>query len=128
MRYDFLDKSLNDKEFAKRFAKACDEMVHRYSKEDFEIDPVQLDKLTDLVAFFSKAANDLGGKIDSIDIDPMTPPSGVTASFIVFDLAGDDIQEFCDVIRECSAISMDVTEDDKISISCTIPRIFTLRE
>ena len=124
MGYDFLDKSLSDKEFAERFIAACDEEMRRTNREDIKVNPVQLQKLNNLVNFFKETAKKLGGKIESIDLDPVSPPNGVTANFIVFDLAGNEVQRFCDVIRECSAVSIDVTVDDEVSISCTIPNVF----
>lgn len=124
MNFDFLDKSLSDEEFARRFKAACEEEMRRTDTDDLMIDPVQLSKLNDLVGFFKKAAKDLGGRIVSIDLNPVLPPNGVTANFVVFDLAGDDVKRFCDVVRECSAISMDVTDTDEICISCTIPGVF----
>jgi hypothetical protein len=84
-------------------------------------------KLSDLVEIFKKAAKDLGGKIESVSLDPSNPPSGVTANFVVFDLFGEDVQRFCDVIRSCSAISMDVNTNDEICISCTVPDVFILK-
>ena len=127
MSLDFNDPSISDKDFAKRFLKASQDAMKGLTPDDFDIDQVQMDKLNELVAFFRKAAKDLGGKIESVNINPLNPPSCVTANFVVFDLFGADIQKFCDVIRNCSAISMDVTVDDEVSISCTIPGVFKVR-
>ena len=95
-----------------------------FDPDEYQINPQQLQKLVDLIDFFKKAAKDLGGKIESIDIDPAAPPNGITANFVVFDLFGEDVQRFCEVIRHCSAISMDVTINDEVSISCTVPNVF----
>jgi len=124
MSYDFTNPSIDDLEFAKRLMQEHQKAMEEFDPNDYEADPEQLAKLNDLVDFFKKAAKDLGGKIESISLDPANPPNGVTANFIVFDLFGDEIQRFCDVIRACSAISMDVTVNDEISISCTIPGVF----
>lgn len=124
MSYDFFDQSISDKEFAERFLAAYNQETGDAKPEDFEVNPIQMEKLNNLVEFFRKAAKDLGGRIISVDIDPVLPPNGVTANFIVFDIAGNDVKRFCDVIRECSALSMDVTVNDEISISCTIPNVF----
>ena len=124
MNYDFNDPSISDHEFAKRLVDAFDKEMEGVTSDDFAIDTTQMKKLNDLIEFFKKAAKDLGGKIDSISLDPSNPPNGVTASFVVFDLFGDDVQRFCNVIRECSAISFDVTNRDEVCISCTIPGVF----
>lgn len=128
MSYDFNDPSISDQEFAKRFMAAYRKEMEDFDPEEFQINPQQLKKLVDLIDFFKKAVKDLGGKIESIDIDPATPPNGITANFIVFDLFGEDVQRFCEVVRHCSAISMDVTVNDEVSISCTIPNVFALKE
>ena len=127
MNLDFLDSSIDDLEFSKRLTSALEDELDGLTAEDFDLDPIQAKKLTDLVEFFRKAAEDLGGSVDEVHINPLDPPSGVTASFIVFDLSGEEIQRFCDVIRNCSAISMDVTDKDEICISCTIPGVFVLK-
>lgn len=121
------DPSLSDLEFARKLMEAYDKEVANASPEDYVTDPTQLQKLHDLVEFFKQAAADLGGRIESIELNPLNPPNGVTANFIVFDLFGDEIQRFCDVIRHCSAISMDVTVDNEISISCTVPGVFVFK-
>ena len=128
MSYDFTDPSISDLEFSKRLMAEYRDAFKGTTPEDFETNPEQMEKLNNLISFFKQAAKDLGGKIESIDLNPSNPPNGITANFIVFDLFGDDVRRFCDVIRECSAISMDVTINDEISISCTIPNVFTLKE
>lgn len=124
MSYDFNDTSISDLEFARRIMNALGKEMEGVSTQDFEVNPDQMKKLSNLVEFFKKAAKDLGGKIESVSLDPSNPPSGVTANFVVFDLFGEDVQRFCDVIRSCSAISMDVNTNDEICISCTVPDVF----
>jgi len=121
---DFNDKALSDLEFSRKLMAEFREQMKDFDPSDYEFDRAQLGNLIDLIEFFENAANDLGGKIESIDLDPADPPNGITANFIVFDLFGDDVKRFCDVIRNCSAISMDVTTDNEISISCTIPNVY----
>lgn len=124
---DFLDPNISNKEFAKRLSAMANEVLQSVSMDELDLNREQLQKFDDLVNFFESSAVALGGRIDSINITPAFGVGDLTASFIVFDLAGEDIQRFCDVIRNCSAISMDVTADDKICISCTVPNIFTLK-
>lgn len=125
MNYDFLDPNISDKEFAQRFVRAYEDAMKDVNPDDYVIDQVQLQKLNDLIEFFKTTAINLGGKIESVSLNPAAPSNGITANFIVFDLFGDEVQRFCDVIRHCSAISMDVTVDKEISISCTVPNIYT---
>ena len=127
MSHDFNDPTISDYEFAKRFMAAYNKELKDFDPDEYQVNLTQLQKLINLIDFFKKAAKDLGGKIDSIDIDPSSPPNGITANFIVFDIFGEDVQRFCDVLRHCSAVSMDVTVHDEVSISCTIPNVFTLK-
>lgn len=123
MNYDFLDSSISDEEFAKRFIAAYEAAMQNIDPDEYTVDPVQVKKLNDLIEFFKQSANELGGKIESIDVG-IGISNGITANFIVFDLFGDEVERFSDVIRHCSAVTMDVTESNEISISCTIPSIF----
>ena len=124
MDFDFSQLSMDNDEALNQFMEAVDEEVKLMRNGNYDVDTVQLDKLNDLVEFFTQAAKSLGGKIDSVDLNPAARPNGVTANFLVFDLFDDEVKRFCDVIRECSAVTMDVTESGEISISCTIPGIF----
>lgn len=123
MNYDFLDSSISDEEFAKRFVAAYEDAMKNIDPDDYTVDPVQVKKLYDLIEFFTQSAKELGGKIESVDIG-LGISNGITANFIVFDLFGDEVERFSDVIRNCSAVTMDVTASKEISISCTIPSIF----
>ena len=127
MNRDFLDPNISDAEFARRIASLTDELMATVSTDDLQVNPEQLKKFNDLVDFFRRSAKDLGGRIESVNITPAIGVGDLTANFVVFDIAGDDIQKYCDVIRNCSAISMDVTTDQQICISCTVPNIFTLK-
>lgn len=122
MNLDFNDPTIDDLEFSKRFTAAVDKMVKVSDRA--RINHEQMRKLIKLVAFYERKVKELGGRFEEVSLSPTTPPNGLTADFEVFDLSGKEVQEFCDVMRECSAVSMDITSDDEISISCTIPNVF----
>ena len=128
MSLNFNDPNISDLEFSKRLVSAYQKATENINPDEYIVDIEQFRKLNNLVEFFKNTAKELGGKIESIDINPAEPPNGVTANFIVFDLFGDEIKRFCDVIQHCSAISMDVTVKDEICISCTIPGIFVRKD
>ncbi len=124
MGKDFLDPSISDEEFVRRFAKAMEEYLKASRAEDYVVNPAQMAKFNELVRFFTKAADDLDGRIEDVDFNTVFGTGDLTANFVVFDLNGKEVQKFCDVIRHCSAIGMDVTDTDKVCISCTIPNVF----
>lgn len=94
------------------------------SDDDYIISQPQLEKLMKIVEFFIDTANRLDGKVDPVTLAPREEHGGVTATFLVFDVCGDDVLKFCDVMRSCSAISIDSMEDGDICISCTVPNVF----
>lgn len=116
---------MEDKELLKKIGKIYNEVMSLRKDSDFEVNPLQMDKLLDIISFFMREANTYGGKVDKPDIRPREEHGGVSATFVVFDLYGDRLTEFCDVLRNCSAMSIDATEDSEVCISVTVPNVFT---
>lgn len=69
------------------------------------------------------AARKSNGNVEPIGLSPKEEHDGVTATFVVFDIYGDDVQQYCKVMSYASAITIDGTEDG-ICISVTIPEVF----
>ena len=125
MTQDFNNPTIDDLEFSKRFSAAVDEaMAAIKSQDQIKINHSQMRKLVKLIAYFENRAKELGGRVEDVSFSPTDPPNGITVDFEFFDLTGDEVQEFCDIISPCSAISMDVTDKNEISISCTIPNVY----
>ncbi len=115
--------NLSDAEIVARLS-ALYKIVMSFRKDDdYEVNQDQMDKLCKLYRFFLDAAGSLGGKVDSCKLVPREEHSGVTATFLVFDLYGTQVPAFCEVLKECSAVTID-TVNDSICISCTIPNVF----
>lgn len=93
---------------------------------DYEVNPSQMEKLVALVQFFRDCTKVLDGEVEPVKLKPVAESGYVTAYFPVFYLHSADVERFSDVIRSCSAISVDVTNrnDGEICISCTIPNVF----
>ena len=99
------------------------EMASR-NNSDYQVDEEQMRKLIDAYAFFVEIAERDGGKVDPFRLVPKEVNGGVTCYFTVFYLYGKDVQRFCEIVRNMSAISIDSTSDEKVCISFTIPRVF----
>ena len=103
------------------------QLLAMHQDEDFVINQEQLDKLTEIVEFFTERCADGYGKIDRIDLNPKEWHGGVTVSFIAFYIHGDQIKDFCRVMSYCSAITVDSMTGD-VRFSVTIPYVFVLKD
>lgn len=95
--------------------------------EDYAVNQPQMEKLVALVDFFTEVAAQSTGFVEPEISSPKELHGGVTATFIVFDVTGENVARFCDVLRHCSAVSIDAT-DDGVCISCTVPNVFIKRK
>ena len=119
---------MNDQEFLAIIGRLQQSAMDARKNEDYVINPVQLKKFQALVKCFYDACDGARyGTLDSVNLIPKEVHGGITASFSVFDLYGEQIPRFCDALRECSAFSIDVTNEDKVCISCTVPNVFVRR-
>lgn len=113
----------DDAWFIKKFGQIYDAVMNLRKNEDYVVNPVQMDRFLDLVQFFIKKAEEYGDKVEIEKTEPKQEFGGVTARFVVFGVHGDEVREFCKVLKYCSAISIDVVGDE-VCISCTVPNIF----
>lgn len=115
---------MND--FVGKFGRLYEKVMSLRKNEDYVVNPIQMDRFLDLVQFFIRKTEDASeSSVDPRGFQPKECHGGVTATFIVFDLGGsEEVQEFCKVLRYCSAVSIDVVDDYKVSISCTVPNVF----
>lgn len=125
--YEMLKQaSLDDDWFVKKFGEIYNKVMALRRNEEFVVNPRQMDRFLDLVNFFLHHLE----TEDSVEIEenePKTGIGGVTATFLVMTLRGDEVLEFCKVLRCCSAVSIDSCEDGAC-ISCTVPDVFVQRE
>lgn len=105
------------------------QMLSRRRNEDYEINPVQMDRFLALLQFLKDRVDpEFDEGIESFHLEAKEIHGGFSVQFCVFDLHGDEIPVFAQLLSCCSALSIDATSDSQICISVTIPDVFTLRE
>lgn len=117
---------MTNDEYVARLGVLYGKILSLRKDEDYVINQPQMDKLVQVLDFFIDEAKRQDGKIEPVRLTPREEHSGVTATFLVFDIYGDTIQRFCDVMRHTSAITIDSCEEG-ICISCTVPEVFVHR-
>lgn len=114
---------MTDEEYVRNLGKLYNKVLSLRSNDDYIINQPQMDKLVEVLNFFIDAAKECGGKIEPMNLEPRAEHGGVTATFLVFDIHGEKIQEFCKAISYTSAMTIDATNDG-ICISVTVPNVF----
>lgn len=114
---------MTNEEYVKRLGQLYDKILSLRDDDDYAINQPQMDKLIEVLNFFLDAAQKCDGKVEPVKLTPKTEHGGVTATFVVFDIYGEDVQRYCDVMRYTSAITIDSTEEG-ICISVTVPEVF----
>lgn len=114
---------MNDAEYVKRLGILYNKVLSLREDEGFVINQPQMDKLVKVMTFFMDETQAQEGFLEPVKLAPREEHGGVTATFLVFDIIDDTVQRFCDVMRNCSAITIDCT-DEGVCISCTIPNVF----
>lgn len=114
----------NDNEVFERVGKVYQQYLNSVSEADFKINKHQLNEFLKVLSFFVDAAEQMDGNIQVAEIRPKDTVGWVSATFMVFNITGDDMARFCNVVRSCSAITIDSMVDGRICISCTIPEVF----
>ena len=119
---------MSERDFLCMIGELCDEAMSKRKNEDYVINRPQYEKFNALMRFFLEKANELGGTIVPKEIVPKEVHGDITVCFTVFDLVGADILRFCELMKACSAVSIDVTNEDQVCISCVVPDIFVKKE
>lgn len=115
---------MKDNEFVKQFGEEYLSVLKEAEKFHFRVNEQQFAKLYYLIDFFKNYINDNGGVIDRIDLNPKEVHGGLTATFVVLDITGEQISSFTKALADCSAISFDATADNQVCISLTVPNVF----
>ena len=114
-----------ERDLTGEFGRLYEAVMALRKNSDYVVNPVQMDKFLDLVSFFCKKAEEGDGDIvDASSFEPKQENGDVTATFQVFDIWGKEVPEFCDVLRECSVVTIDPGPGDKVVINCTVPEVF----
>lgn len=115
---------MTDEVFVARLGKLYHEILKLRKDSNYTLNQPQMEKLVKVLDFFMKAAGELDGVVDKVDLIPREEHGGVTATFVVFDIYGEKVKEFCEAMIGCSAITIDATESGEVCISCTVPEVF----
>ena len=116
---------LEDQKYVGEFGKLYNQIMALRSDKDYVPNPPQMDKFLDLVQFFlNKKRESSEATVDPNGFSPRECHGGVTATFIVFDVSGDEVKEFSKVLKNCTAVSIDAVGDSMVEISCTVPNVF----
>lgn len=118
---------MTDVEYIKRITQLYGAVLSLRKDDDYVVNQPQMDKFVEVLDFFMNEARENHGKIEPVNLSPKEEHGGVTATFIVFDIYGEDIQKFCKVMSYTSAITIDGTEDG-ICISVTVPEVFVQKD
>lgn len=115
---------MTNEEYVRRLGILYDKVLSLRKDADYIVNQPQMDKLIAVLEFFIDSAKDLDGKVEPVNLKPREEHGGVTATFLVFDLYAEKVLRFCDVMRACSAITIDTTSDGEVCISCTVSEVF----
>lgn len=116
---------MDNNEYLKSFGKLYEKVISLRNDDNFLINEKQIEKFFEVYEFFSKATDDSEtARVEPIKLIPREEHGGITATFVVFDMYGNDIEEFKKIVQYLSAITIDATEDGEICISVTVPNVF----
>lgn len=115
---------MNNEQFVKKFGKQYLTLLEKAETMHYTVNEVQFEKLINLCNFFQDYIKENGGKAEPINLNPAEIHSGLTVEFVLFNIIGNEIQEFCEAIKGTTALSIDTTTDGKVCISMTVPDIF----
>lgn len=116
---------MTNEEYARRLGELYGEVMSLRKDEDYTINQPQMDKLCKVLELCIDSTIFHDSEVESVNLIPREEHGGVTVTFVLMSLNGEEeVARFCDVMRGCSAISIDATVDAKACISCTIPDVF----
>ena len=99
--------------------------LNRCRNEDYEVNPIQMDRFLTLLHFLESKVNpEYDEGIEPFHLEAKEVCGGFSAKFCVFDLSGDEIPVFAEMLSWCSAVGIDATTESQICISITMPDIF----
>lgn len=116
---------MTDEQFVAKFGEEYLKVLNNAQNKQFNINEENFEKFHRIVEFFKHYVEENGGGVLKVDVTPEEIHSGVEASFVVFDITGDKIKAFADVIKGASAFGIDSTTDGKICISITVADVFS---
>lgn len=119
---------MTDEEYVRILGKFMQMTFDMRDNKDYTVNPPQMDKFLDIIAFFQEIIDELGGEFEEITATPKEESGGLTASFVVLNVMFDKIERFCDVMRYSSGFCIDTTLDGKTRISLSVPHVFVRKQ
>ena len=112
-------------EFVKEFGKVYEKVINLLNDDDFFVNEKQMQKFREVYEFFTKAASEYDSdEVEPPELIPREEHGGITASFIVFDIYGESLEEFKKIVQYLSAFGIDATKDGRVRVSVTVPNVF----
>lgn len=120
---------MNEDKVMKQICDAYRAVVIEGNPADYEPNAAQFEKLRKVCNFFKEMAeSEEGASIELEDLIPTETTGGLNATFRVFDVWGDRMEKFREILQYVSAMSMDATTDGKVCISVTVPDVFVYKK
>lgn len=115
---------ISDEEYVRRLGTLYNQIMNLRKDDDYVVCRTQLDKFVEVMNFFIDMAEKCNGKVQPINLTPKEEVGGITATFLVFDLFGDDVKRFSQILSYCSAVTIDATTKGEVCISLTVSQVF----
>lgn len=115
---DFLQNFLGD------VFQLYEEEMNKRNNADYEINSEQMAYLANAYRFFVKKAHDHNGKIDPFFYNPKEEVGHLDAHFYFFELSGEDLLEFSEILKHFSVITIDATLDGVTHFSINVPNVY----
>ena len=115
----------NPDEYIAELGRMYDKIMKERKDEDYVVNRPQMDKFVKVIRFFRSKTKELDGQIEEVRVVPKEEHSGLTATFIVFDLIGErQTAEFAEIVSYTSAVTIDANDKGEVCISLTVPNVF----
>lgn len=113
-----------DDEIFDLISEAMNEAKKYLDPADYILNPVQYEKLREVVVFFQEVcAKDDESDFEVFD-EELFEPFGVIARSPSFWFYGDTMKTFVRILSHCSAVEFGATNDDRMCISVAVPEIY----
>lgn len=114
----------SDEEYVRRLGVLYNQIMSLRKDNDYVVCRSQLDKFVEVLNFFIDMAEKSNGHVEPVELTPKEEVGGITAKFLVFDLYGDDVQRFSQILSYCSAVTIDADLESRVCISLTVSQVF----
>lgn len=115
---------MSEEEFLKEVWQVYEEGLAALSNDDYVINVAQMGKLREAYKFFYQIAEECGGEIEPLKLEPKEVNGGVTVYMTLFYLSDENLRKFGEIVGNMSAISIDAMDNGDVCISFNIPAVF----